>query len=49
MSVKEADGLRERIETAIRELPQMIGFDVMFTADTRWLDRTAGANSEFDG
>lgn len=49
MSVKEADGLRERIETAIRELPQMIGFDVMFTADTRWLDQTAGANSEFDG
>lgn len=49
LSVKEADGLRERIETAIRELPQMIGFDVMFTADTRWLDQTAGANSEFDG
>ncbi len=49
MSVKEADSLRERIAAVICELPQMIGFDVMFTADTRWLDQTAGIKCELDG
>lgn len=49
MSVKEADGLRERIAAVICELPQMIGYDVIFTTDARWLDQTAGAKCELDG
>jgi len=48
MPVEEADGLRERIAGAIAELPQMVGYDIMFTADGRWLDRTAGAGSKSD-
>lgn len=46
---EEANGLRERIAAAIHGLPQMIGYDVMFTADARWLDQTAGANHERSG
>lgn len=46
MSVEATDTLRERISTAIGELPQMVGYDIMFTRDRRWIDRTAGHRSE---
>jgi cation diffusion facilitator family transporter len=45
LTVTEADGLRERIAAAIAELPQMIGFDVMFIGDPKWSEQTAGAES----
>jgi cation diffusion facilitator family transporter len=46
LSVDEADRLRSRIAEAIWELPQMVGFDIMFTRDRRWLDQTAGVGPD---
>lgn len=42
LTLEEIDLLRERIAQAIWGLPQMVGFDIMFTRDPRWLQQTAG-------
>ncbi len=46
LSIEEADRLRERIAKAIWGLPQMVGFDIIFTSNPRWLDQTAGTGGD---
>ena len=44
MSVRQTDEIRDRIARAIDDVPQMIGYDIVFTRERRWLDQTTGDN-----
>lgn len=46
MTIRQADEVRERIAGTVAEVPQMVGYDIMFTRDRSWLDRATGADPE---
>lgn len=46
MTIRQADEVRECIAGAVAEIPQMVGYDIMFTRDRSWLDRATGADPE---
>lgn len=42
LSVAETDRMREEIARRIDAIEHMVGYDVIFTQDTKWVDRIAG-------
>ena len=42
MSVRQSDEIRGRIARAIADVPQTVGYDIVFTRERRWLYQTTG-------